>query len=122
MSVDAAGTCHTSDPTLVAGQKHSLKLDTAGNLIVKSASGASSSTVQGPAADGAAAVGNPVQIGGVDGSSNVQAISTDTSGNVNTKATLQAGEAHAGEVSNPITLLNVTPTMDTVAYASGDVL
>lgn len=116
MSLDVAGTCQTSDPTLTAGQKKSLKLDTAGNLIVKGPTGASSNSIQGPAADGAAAVGNPVQVGGVDGSSNVQALSVDTAG----RQLIGAGELHIGEVSNPVTLLTVTPTMDTVAYASGD--
>lgn len=43
--------------------------------------GTSASQAQGTAADGAAAVGNPVQTGGVDGSGNVQAFATDTSGN-----------------------------------------
>lgn len=40
----------------------------------------SGSKVQGTAADGAAAVGNPVQTGGVDGSGNAQAFLTDTDG------------------------------------------
>lgn len=37
-------------------------------------------TVQGTAADGAAAVGNPVQVGGVDGSGNAQALAVETNG------------------------------------------
>jgi hypothetical protein len=42
--------------------------------------GASADQVQGTAADGAAAVGNPVQMGGVDGSGNAQAVLLDTNG------------------------------------------
>lgn len=122
MSLDVAGTCRTSDPTLTAGQKYSLKMDTAGNLKVaiatNGATGTSSTTIQGTAADGAAAVGNPVLIGGMDGSNNAQSMLVDTSG----RQLLGAGELHLGEVSNPVTVLNVTPTLDTVAYASGDVL
>ena len=48
--------------------------------VIVGGSGASSTQVQGTAADGAAAVGNPVQIGGVDGSANAQSLLTDTSG------------------------------------------
>lgn len=44
--------------------------------------GASAAQVQGTAADGAAAVGSPVQIGGKDGSGNVQSILTGTDGTV----------------------------------------
>lgn len=42
--------------------------------------GASATQVQGNVADGAAAVGGPVQVGGVDGSGNVQALLVDTTG------------------------------------------
>lgn len=34
MSLDVSGTCRTSDPTLTAGQKYSLKMDTLGNVGV----------------------------------------------------------------------------------------
>jgi hypothetical protein len=84
MSLDVAGTCKTSDPTLTAGQKNSLKLDTAGNLAVY---------VAGASAGSSAVNSTPV-----------------------------ASEVHMGEISNPYTLVNVTPTLDTSAYASGDVL
>lgn len=42
--------------------------------------GGSASQVQGTAADGAVAIGNPVQTAGKDGSGNIQAILTDTTG------------------------------------------
>lgn len=48
--------------------------------VVAGPTGSSSTHVQGSAADGAAAVGNPVQAGGVDGSGNVQSLLTDTTG------------------------------------------
>lgn len=51
-----------------------------GAVPVTGPTGASSTTVQGTAADGAAAVGSPVQVGGKDGSGNAQAMLTDTSG------------------------------------------
>lgn len=51
--------------------------------IVTGPTGASALEQQGTAADGVAAVGNPVQIAGKDGSGNIQTISTDTSGNQN---------------------------------------
>lgn len=44
--------------------------------------GAGAQQVQGTAADGASAAGNPVQVGGVDGSGNAQAIRTDTDGHL----------------------------------------
>lgn len=50
------------------GQTAPLQVDSSGNLkVAVSGSGASSSTVQGTAATNAAAVGNPVQVGGVYG-------------------------------------------------------
>ncbi|MEE8262729.1 MAG: hypothetical protein V3R83_09735 [Gammaproteobacteria bacterium] len=51
--------------------------------IVTGPTGASALEQQGNAADGAAAVGNPLQVAGKDGSNNIQALSTDTSGNLN---------------------------------------
>lgn len=58
---------------------------TAGGAVLTTAggSGTTSDQVQGTAADGAAAVGNPVQVAGKDGSGNIQTLSTDTSGNLN---------------------------------------
>jgi hypothetical protein len=50
--------------------------------ILSGPTGASALEVQGTAADGAAAVGDPVQIGGVDGSGNMQRVLTDTDGHV----------------------------------------
>lgn len=54
---------------------------------------------QGMAADGAAASGNPVQIGGVDGSGNTQALLTDTSGNQQVVGAAAQGATAAG---NPL--------------------
>lgn len=98
-----------------------MQLDVNGNLkVVSAGTGTSSDKVQGVAADGAAAVGNPVQTGGVDGSGNVQAISVDTSG----RQILGAGEQHIGEVAGK--LIRATDTFnrpnDATAYAAGDVL
>jgi hypothetical protein len=47
-------------------------------------------TVVGPAADGAAASGNPVQVAGKDGSGNIQTIATDTDGAVEITGTSQS--------------------------------
>lgn len=49
-------------------------------LPVTTPTGASSSTVQGVAADGAAVAGNPVLVGGVDTAGNAQSILTSTAG------------------------------------------
>jgi hypothetical protein len=62
-------------------------------------SGASATQVQGTAADGAAASGNPVQIGGKDGSNNIQSILVDTSGRPNVVGAAADGAAVAG---NPL--------------------
>jgi len=51
-------------------------------FAASSGSGATADQVQGTAADGAAAVGKPVQVGGKDDSGNAQTIHTDTSGNL----------------------------------------
>ena len=50
------------------------------NVVSTSGTGALATQVQGPAADGATAVGNPVQIGGKDGFGNIQALSIETDG------------------------------------------
>lgn len=49
-------------------------------VFPSNATGASAMQVQGGAADGAPAAGNPVQVGGVDGSGNAQALSVTTAG------------------------------------------
>jgi hypothetical protein len=57
------------------------KTDASGNIItIPGGTGTGATQVQGAAADGSAAVGNPVQIGGVDGGGLAQALLTDTSG------------------------------------------
>lgn len=58
--------------------------------------GASSTQVQGSAADGSPASGNPVQIAGKDGAGNIQTVLTDTTGAV---ATFSAAPAVANIVA-----------------------
>lgn len=67
VETDAAGTLKAHVRGLVAIQA---------DLITATSAGA----VQGAAADGAAAVGNPVQVGGVDGGGLAQALAVDTDG------------------------------------------
>jgi Ni,Fe-hydrogenase maturation factor len=68
--------------------------------IASGPTGAAALEAQGTAADGAAAVGNPVQIGGVDGGGLAQALSTDAKGraNVNVVDALPAGGNNIGDV------------------------
>lgn len=61
--------------------------------ILSGPTGASALEMQGTAADGAAAVGDPVQMGGVDGSANVQALLTDTDGHLQVDVLSGGGEA-----------------------------
>lgn len=68
-------------------------------LTTASGTGASAGQVQGTAADGATASGNPVQIAGKDGSGNIQTVSTDTAGNVNTVAKPTTGAAPSNAVT-----------------------
>lgn len=89
------------------------------NTAAMAATGASAAQVQGTAADGAAAVGKPVQVGGVDGSANVQAFLTDTSG----RLIPGASENHLGEVGGNGSIVDLTFSLDTSgAYSAGDVL
>lgn len=53
-------------------------------LTTANGTGASADQVQGTAADGAAAVGNPVQTGGVDHAGNAQAVAMNTTGGIAT--------------------------------------
>jgi hypothetical protein len=66
--------------------------------------------VVGAAADGAAAVGNPVQIAGVDGGGDVQAVSVDSNGRLsvvqNTAADLNVTEASAASIKTAVELLD----------------
>lgn len=71
-----------------------------GSINTKSAgTGPTSDQVQGTAADGAAAVGNPVQIGGVDTNGNIQAAAISTLGNLQITGGVAAGVA---DVGNPV--------------------
>lgn len=60
--------------------------------ILSGPSGASALEIQGPAADGAAAVGDPLQIGGVDGSGNMQRLATDSDGHLQIDVLTGGGE------------------------------
>lgn len=71
-----------------------------GSVIVNGGSGASSSQVQGTAADGAAAVGNPIQIAGKDGSGNIQTIATNTDGELLVNLETADIEIGAVEIKN----------------------
>jgi hypothetical protein len=98
-----------------AGNAQDLATDTNGELqvdVTSTPSGASAQQVQGTAAAAAASVGNPVQVGGVDGGGLMRAISTDTTGKVNTvdDTELPAAAALAdGAGATP-----TTPTVGTV--------
>lgn len=72
---------------------------TAGNPLYTTPAAGAIDKVQGTAADGAAASGNPVQIGGVDGSANVQAILVDTSGRI---VVVGASAIAAAVAGNPV--------------------
>lgn len=67
--------------------------------IAQPVSLAAAVSVGGQAADGATAVGNPVQVGGVDGSGNAQAFLADTGGRLTITGPQATGAALAG---NPI--------------------
>ncbi len=58
------GLYNSSLPTIPNEEGSALAVDVNGRLIVVGPSGTSSNTVQGTAADNAAAVGNPVMVGG----------------------------------------------------------
>lgn len=45
-----------------------------------------------------------------------------SSGTMTTAGTLSAGENHIGQAATPLSFVDVTLSLDTVAYASGDVL
>jgi hypothetical protein len=70
--------------------------------ITGPATGTAAQQVQGTAADGAAAAGNPVQFGGVDGGGLAQALLMDTSGRPVTVGGVAV--AAAGLTSNPFTI------------------
>jgi len=77
-----SGTTNTKeDVEVTSGAIH---VFSEGGTATTPPTGASATQVQGTAADAAAAVGNPVQIGGVDGSGNAQRVLTDTTGAVAT--------------------------------------
>lgn len=98
-----------SEFVVVAGDDgvdtHPLQVDANGYLkavLEGGPTGASALEVQGTAADGAAAAGDPVQVGGVDGSANAQSLKTDTDGH------LQVDVLTGGGTDSP-----TNPTIDT---------
>lgn len=72
------------------------KLASDGALAVDIESTTGNVTVVGPAADGAAVSGNPVRVGGKDGSGNTQDILTDTGGAVQVDVESGTVTANAG--------------------------
>ena len=92
-----------SPSTRTDGDFDTLNMNATGALHVSiqenAASGTSSSKVQGTAADGAAAVGNPVQVAGKDDSGNIQAVRMATTGEVAVIGAQTDGGAVAG---NPV--------------------
>jgi hypothetical protein len=93
--------------------------DGAGNLTVDGTvtanQGGAPWSVAGPAADGAAVSGNPVRVGGKDGSGNTQDIATDTSGelqvDVLTLPSVTVGTFPDNEPFNVAQINGVTPLM-----------
>lgn len=95
------GTYTTSLPSLSTGEHNEFHLDSSGRLIVSlgaNTAGATSQATAGTAASGAAKVGNPVMVGGQDGT-NAVTILTSSGG-----SPLVAGDvAHdAVDAGNPI--------------------
>lgn len=86
--------------------------------LVTGPTGASALQIQGTAADGAAATGNPLQIGGKDGSGDIQALLTDTAGRLAVDANLQVGDSDVGE-SNPVPVANALTSQGTFTIGSG---
>lgn len=81
-------------------------------LPVSTPTGASSNMVQGTAAAGSTPVGNPVFVGGSDGT-NVRALAVDVSGNQIVVGNAASGAADTG---NPVSIggvFNTTPTVIT---------
>lgn len=74
--------------------------------------------VEGLAADGTAVLGNPVPVGGTDGT-NVQTISTTTAGEI--KVQLVAGTANAGDVDVLSLPGGITGFAEDAAATGGDV-
>lgn len=79
--------------------------------------GTSASQVQGTAADGAAAVGSPVQVGGKDGSGNAQALLTGTDGALASVGNVAHDAADSG---NPLKLGGKAASSLPSAVAAGD--
>lgn len=93
------GLCYVRD----AGSKSANNREIAYLQVEVGGTGTSAQQIQGTAADGVAASGNPIQVGGKDGSNNIQTISTDVNGIVNT---------HDSGVNNTLNdISNRTPSL-----------
>ncbi len=106
-AVDVALSTRATETTLVSVDAHLNSLDTDFDVALSTRATATSQTdgtqramVEGRAADGASIIGNPVLIGGQDGS-NAQSVLTDTSGRLNIVGAANQGAAVTG---NPILL------------------
>lgn len=105
----ADGAAVAGNPVRVAGKDggtgltQDLVTDSSGSLytIAQGFAGVAGS-IEGQAADGAAVAGNPIRIGGKDGSGNTQDIATDTNGelqvDVLTLPSIPAGTNNIGDV------------------------
>ncbi|HSV48361.1 MAG TPA: hypothetical protein VLJ58_21410 [Ramlibacter sp.] len=114
------GKYNATPPTLDDGDRGDVQLDASGNLRVTLGTGSSAIgtvTAVGSAADGAAVAGNPVRIGGKDGSGNTQDLITDTSGNLSV-GTGTAGTAAANVVTVQ-GIASATPVVVGGSVASG---
>ena len=81
--------------------------------IVTAPTGTQAQEVQGTAADGAAAVGDPLQVGGKDGSGNIQAVLMDADGHV--QVDVLSGGGGVSHVDDAA----FTPGTDNVAPVAG---
>lgn len=91
---------NASAPTLTDGDGSALAVDVNQNLKVVGPSGSSSTTIQGPAADNAAAVGNPVRTGAKYNSATqtyADGDVADTQADVNGNTKITLGTLIAGE-------------------------
>src|SRR5690348_5179073 len=101
MAVNETRTTHVQKVQLedAGGDELVINSDGSINTTPTPPTGTSATQIQGTATDGAAAVGKPVQIGGVDGSANAQSLLVDTSGRPQVVGAAAVGAAIAG---NPL--------------------
>lgn len=97
-------------PSIPAGSNNIGDVD-----IASAPTGSSAIEVQGTAADGASIAGDPVQVGGKDGSGNAQSLLTDTDGHLQVDILSGAGAATPTNPDVNGSLVNLATTV------SGDV-